>query len=262
LMDRLFELVLTGQAAAALETLARIYEGGGELRQVVRGLMERCRDKLVAAVERQDGALRARLSSALDALLHLDGEVRRHAEPRFLVEATLVRIAVEGAPAPPAEIVEAGLAPPAISSPLGGEVPAQRAEGPPSKTEPPASPSLPSAPSGEEAGLVDGWQRVLAQLPPKVKGLFREARPEREGSKLVLWFRYGFHHQNAQEHVSDVAPLVKAWLGEDVGLEFRLAEATESAPVQRPPAPEEHPFVQAAVRKLEGKVTRVREISR
>jgi hypothetical protein len=78
----------------------------------------------------------------------------------------------------------------------------------------------------------------------------------------VLWFRYGFHHQNAQEHVGDVAPLVKSWLGEDVGLEFRLAEPTESAPVQRPPAPEEHPFVQAAVRKLEGKVTRVREISR
>jgi hypothetical protein len=101
----------------------------------------------------------------------------------------------------------------------------------------------------------------LAQLPPKVKGLFREARPEREGSNLVLWFRYGFHHQNAQEHVADVKPLVSAWLGDGVGLEFRLADATD-APVQRPPAPEEHPFVEAAVRKLEGKVVRVREISR
>src|ERR671934_571730 len=107
LMDGLFELVLAGRAGEALETLGRIYDGGGELRQVVRGLMERCRDRLVVAVERRDGVLRARLSAALDALLHLDGEVRRHAEPRFLVEATLVRIAVEGGE---------------VSSPLGGEV--------------------------------------------------------------------------------------------------------------------------------------------
>jgi hypothetical protein len=109
---------------------------------------------------------------------------------------------------------------------------------------------------------MEGWQRVLAQLPPKVKGLFREARPERDGSKLVLWFRYGFHHQNAQEHAGEVQPLVRSWLGDAVELEFRLSDAGDSAPVPRPPAPEEHPFVQAAIRKLEGKVTRVREISR
>src|SRR6266851_3935153 len=35
------------------------------------------------------------LAAVLDALLHLDGEVRRHAEPRFLVEATVARLAVE-----------------------------------------------------------------------------------------------------------------------------------------------------------------------
>ena len=118
---------------------------------------------------------------------------------------------------------------------------------------------LSEVPAGD---LVEGWQRLLGQLPPKVKGLFREARPDREGSKLVLWFRYGFHHQNAQEHVGDVQPLVQGWLGEGVSLEFRLSEAGDEGPTARPPAPEEHPFVQAAVRKLEGKVTRVREISR
>ena len=60
----------------------------------------------------------------------------------------------------------------------------------------------------------------------------------------------------------DVQPLVQGWLGEGVSLEFRLSEAGDEGPTARPPAPEEHPFVQAAVRKLEGKVTRVREISR
>jgi len=95
LLDSLLDDVLVGRAAEALEELNRVYSAGAELRQVVRGLMEGCRDRLVAALTRRDNASARRLSSVLDALLHLDGEVRRHAEPRFLVEATLARLAVE-----------------------------------------------------------------------------------------------------------------------------------------------------------------------
>src|ERR1700730_7129799 len=49
--EHLFELVLTGRPVEALEGLGRIYEAGGELRQVVRGLMERCRDLRIKAIE-------------------------------------------------------------------------------------------------------------------------------------------------------------------------------------------------------------------
>jgi hypothetical protein len=42
---------------------------------------------------------------------------------------------------------------------------------------------------------------------------------------------------------------------------MRLQEAKPAGPAaKRPVAPEEDPVVQAAVRKLEGRVTRVREI--
>src|SRR6266576_1529506 len=95
LLDALLDDVLAGRAAEALTEVNRIYAAGAELRQVVRGLMESCRDRLIAALTRHDNATARRLSSVLDALLHLDGEVRRHAEPRFLVEATLARLAVE-----------------------------------------------------------------------------------------------------------------------------------------------------------------------
>src|SRR5205807_3872669 len=119
LLDSLLDDVLEGRAAEALTELNRIYAAGAELRQVVRGLMEGCRDRLVAALSKRDQATARRLSSVLDALLHLDGEVRRHAEPRFLVEATLARLAVE------AQFVE-GSAPPdalrASTSPASGEV--------------------------------------------------------------------------------------------------------------------------------------------
>src|SRR3989440_7022121 len=130
LLDGLLADVLAGRAAEALDELNRVYAVGAELRQVVRGLMEGCRDRLVAAVTARDHATARRLSAVLDALLHLDGEVRRHAEPRFLVEATLARLAVEAgisdapvmaaptsAPATPAggEVTSAPPAPPATS---------------------------------------------------------------------------------------------------------------------------------------------------
>src|SRR5438445_13144079 len=120
LLDSLLDHVLAGQAAEALAELNRVYAAGAELRQVVRGMMEGCRDRLVAALSRQDNVTARRLSGVLDALLHLDGEVRRHAEPRFLVEATLARLAVEAGTV----IEQVSASPPALraTSPQGGEV--------------------------------------------------------------------------------------------------------------------------------------------
>src|ERR1700681_4115368 len=133
LLEGLLDDVLAGRAAEALAELSRVYAAGAELRQVVRGLMEGCRDRLVAALTKRDQVTARRLSSVLDALLHLDGEVRRHAEPRFLVEATLARLAVElgtdevqaepVAVAVPAQMAPSGSALRAEpTSPQGGEV--------------------------------------------------------------------------------------------------------------------------------------------
>ena len=275
----LLDLVLEGRPSEALDTLAAIYEGGGELRQVVRGLMERCRDLLVAAIESRDAARRARLSGALDALLHLDGEVRRHAEPRFLVEATLVRLAVE-TPAP------ASVAPPVPSpSPAAPVGPPPQPSSPPVVAKDDASVDPPStasgAPAADPAGAKvdasvaptpspspvesgDGWRGVLDALKPQVRAYFREARPQLSDDTLILSFPYGFHHKMASEHVQQIQPLVKAWLGEGARVDLRLESATRPggtpATTERPPAPEEDPLVKAAERKLEGRVVRVRHL--
>ena len=232
-VDALFEAVLGGRPTEALDRLSAVYEAGGELRQVVRGIMERCRDQLVDAIERRDAAGRARLSGALDALLHLDGEVRRHAEPRFLVEATLVRLAVE------------------VSSPLGGEVPPAKPEGVGGVVSP-----APAAPTGD---LAEGWRRVLDQLSVQDRAPFLAARLALEGRLLVLAFAYAFHHQKALEGAAKLEPLVAAWLGASVKVEYRLQEgaAAVTGTALRATAPEENEMVQRAVRQLEGRVTKV-----
>jgi DNA polymerase-3 subunit gamma/tau len=236
LLDSLLDDVLAGRAAEALAELNRVYAAGAELRQVVRGLMEGCRDRLLAALSKHDQATARRLSNVLDALLHLDGEVRRHAEPRFLVEATLARLAVEAeapavvpeAPSPPAAV-------PAATSPRGGEVIA--------------------------AAPVTGWSEVLEKLNRTVRAAYLDAQPEVDGSVLVLWFRYGFHHKKAQEQSAQLMPHVRAWLGDGVKIEYRLREAEPARAAARPASPEDDPFVREIVKRFDGRVTRVKEIT-
>ena len=280
LLDSLLDDVLSGRAAEALDELNRVYSAGAELRQVVRGLMEGCRDRLVAALTRRDQATARRLSSVLDALLHLDGEVRRHAEPRFLVEATLARLAVELGTTEQLATAQGGIE--KASSPPAG-VPAPKAWEPPQPgdgddetrtTSKGGMEKASSASAGTSAAqpgdggaatgtAAKGWTEVLEKLNRTVRAAYLDAQPEVDGSTLVLWFRYGFHHKKAQEQSAQLMPLVRAWLGDGVKIDFRLREAGgASGPGPKTPSsPEDDPFVREVVRRFDGRVTRVKEVS-
>ena len=280
LLDSLLDDVLSGRAAEALDELNRVYSAGAELRQVVRGLMEGCRDRLVAALTRRDQATARRLSSVLDALLHLDGEVRRHAEPRFLVEATLARLAVELGTTEQLATAQGGIE--KASFPPAG-VPAPKAWEPPQPgdgddetrtTSKGGMEKASSASAGTSAAqpgdggaatgtAANGWPEVLEKLNRTVRAAYLDAQPEVDGSTLVLWFRYGFHHKKAQEQSAQLMPLVRAWLGDGVKIDFRLREAGgASGPGPKTPSsPEDDPFVREVVRRFDGRVTRVKEVS-
>jgi DNA polymerase III subunit gamma/tau len=262
LLEGLLDDVLAGRAAEALEELNRIYAAGAELRQVVRGLMEGCRDRLIAAVSARDNATARRLSAVLDALLHLDGEVRRHAEPRFLVEATLARLSVELG----IDDAEARVPPPALraTSAQGGEVTetAVRATAPVFTEDPEPALEPVARLVSQSGGDVTGWGAVLEQLNRTVRAAYLDAQPEVDGTTLVLWFRYGFHHKKAQEQSRELLPLVRAWLGDEVKVDYRLKESgAEASRPAKVASPEDDPFVREVVRRFDGRVTRVKEVS-
>ncbi len=272
LVASLLDAVLAGRAAEALSSLGALYEGGVELRPLVRGLMERCRDRLVAAIESSDGVARARLSACLDALLHLDGEVRRHAEPRFLVEATLVRLAVEAegpiaAPAPaPAAPAPAPAAPAqAPPNPAPALVPAASA---PSLVEVAAAapPEVVAAGPPPDAAVAPGppdenWKRLLEELPPSARGIFKQAQVAFEPGRIVLSYPYKGQYDVAAGKEAELQRLVGTYYGPDMKVELRLLPLSDRGAPARPAAPEEHPVVQAAIKTLEGRVVRVRETS-
>jgi len=109
------------------------------------------------------------------------------------------------------------------------------------------------------AGPVSGWNDVLEKLNRTVRAVYLDAQPEVDGSVLVLWFKYGFHHKKAQEQSAQLVPHVRAWLGDDVRIDFRLRE--NDTPKARAASPEDDPFVREIVKRFDGRVTRVREIS-
>jgi DNA polymerase-3 subunit gamma/tau len=262
LLDSLLDDVLSGRAAEALDELNRVYAAGAELRQVVRGLMESCRDRLVAALTRRDTATARRLSSVLDALLHLDGEVRRHAEPRFLVEATLARLAVElgTGSAPAATPVPAASSTPNVDTSRPVAVAAPQPAAIAAATE---AVTVAAAPA--DSAVIGAWTDVLDKLNRTVRAAYLDAQPEVDGTTLVLWFRYGFHHKKAQEQSQQLMPLVRAWLGTGVKVDYRLRETGAAAAAPNPKAaavsPEDDPFVREVVRRFDGRVTRVKEVS-
>ncbi len=97
-----------------------------------------------------------------------------------------------------------------------------------------------------------------------VRAAYLDAKPEVNGTTLVLWFQYGFHHKKAQEQSAQLLPLVRAWLGDTVIVEFKLREASaEMAKTagKGTASPEDDPFVREVVRRFDGRVTRVKEIS-
>ncbi|HYM67805.1 MAG TPA: DNA polymerase III subunit gamma/tau [Patescibacteria group bacterium] len=260
LLDSLIDHLLAGRAAECLAELGRVYAEGAELRQVVRGLMEGCRDRLVAALGRRDQAEARRLSVVLDALLHLDGEIRRHAEPRFLVEATLARLAVETGIT--GEIAPAAPAP--VRAAAGGGLPG--AADPAARPAPVAVEQAEVATGGGYApppqAPVAGWSEVLEKLNRTVRAAYLDAQPEVDGSTLILWFRYGFHHKKAQEQSMQLMPHVRAWLGDGVKVDYRLRDQEVSKTGSRSAAsPEDDPFVREVVRRFDGRVTRVKEVS-
>ena len=56
-------------------------------------------------------------------------------------------------------------------------------------------------------------------------------------------------------------PHVRAWLGDGVKVDFRLREGDTPKPTQKANSPEDDPFVREVVRRFDGRVTRVKEVS-
>ena len=117
------------------------------------------------------------------------------------------------------------------------------------------------APASVSSAPVAGWGEVLEKLNRTVRAAYLDAQPEVDGTVLVLWFRYGFHHKKAQEQSAQLMPHVREWLGAGVKVDYRLREQPAESRAAKPLSPEDDPFVREVVRRFDGRVTKVRDVS-
>ena len=193
LLVDLLTAVTSGDAAATLSRLQGFYEAGGDMRQLVRGLLQAIREAALRSVghrqqeefgsgvgQRLEKVGRAAGRSALldlwKGLMEMEPELRKGADARLLLELTLLR---NMTPAVPGSLAVA-------VSPVS--IPAAA----------PASPVAVPAPAASSAAMASGasgadlrWEAMKQKLPLPVASLLKDAWLGQAGDGVVrIQFRY------------------------------------------------------------------------
>ena len=223
----LLERTVTGDAAGVLTSLQLFYDAGGDVRQLVRGLLTAIREAALAAVGyREADGLGSAVTSRLEklgrtagrralldlwkGLMEMEPELRKGADARLLLEVTLLQAMAETGGRPvqaiglkaPAAVAHPGspaagpLAPP-VSLPVPPAQPVSAAGEPAvRKDEPPAPP--PDLPFAVEDPA--SFEALKQRLPRPVASLLMEARLLRGGNGSVrVEFRWPAHLELMQK---------------------------------------------------------------
>src|SRR2546427_781973 len=255
---RLLAVVTEGDGAKMLGELQRFYDAGGDVRQLVRGLLGAIREAPLLSVGYQDAeslggaasaglekigraAGRNALLSLWKGLMEMEPEVRKGADARLLLEVTLlsamaqpVRVAVPvAAPTPDA---------------VGGE-----------RVIEPAMDAEPAV-----LGPDPRWDALKQKLPKPVGSLLMDAQlAEVKDSLVRIEFRYPAHAElmNGAKNRETLLVAVREIFGVDARVEL-VAGDKHSAPAPPPPVRQgasiaDDPLVKEAMNRFDATNVRV-----
>ena len=273
---RLLGCVTTGDAARTLGELQKFYDAGGDVRQLVRGLLGAIREAALLSVGYQDAeGLGGAASAGLDkigqaagknallglwkGLMEMEPELRKGADARLLLEVTLLQnmsqpIAKAPAPATPTDesagehVMESALAPePARIAANAGPTAAVAAN------------------AGAAAVGVDArWDALKHRLPKPVASLLTDARLAAVRDGLVrVEFRYPAHVDLMQRPLNRETLLaaVREIFGPETRVELVPAEkpvdAEASSSLPRSSSIADDPLVKEAMNRFDATNVRV-----
>src|SRR5438309_1688594 len=256
---RLLGYVVEGDGARTLGELQTFYDAGGDIRQLVRGLLSAIREAALLSVGYQDaeslgGAASAGLEkigraagrNALLALwkglMEMEPELRKGADARLLLEVTLLSNMSQPVPvtvAPAAASVEAVGAERVIEAPM--------------------------APEPAVLGPDARWEALKNRLPKPIASLLMDARLATVRDALVrVEFRYPAHAELMQKPNNRDALLAAARevFGAEARLELVTAEkppgsSTIAAPPRAAASIADDPLVKEAMNRFDATNVRV-----
>jgi len=251
---------ISGDAAGMLTRLQGFYDAGGDVRQLVRGLLQVIREAAVLSVGYREQAVGGEASARLEqigraagsavlldlwkGLMLMEPELRKGADARLLLEVTLLRsmTAMGTEAARPAAPRAAAAATPGIKeAPAGmpGPVPAA---------------TLPAQADAR-------WEALKQKLPRPISSLLQEARLVASDRSLRIEFRYPAHLEQMQkaEKKEMLVQAAREVFGADVGLELAALEkpAATAAPPKPAPSVAEDPVVKDAMNRFDAVNVRV-----
>ena len=253
---RLLAVVTEGDGAKMLGELQRFYDAGGDVRQLVRGLLGAIREAALLSVGYQDAeslggaasaglerigraAGRNALLSLWKGLMEMEPEVRKGADARLLLEVTLLSNMMRPVP------VTVPVATPTTEA-VGGE----RMIEPAMDAEP--------AMLGPDAR----WDALKQRLPKMVGSLLMDARLAEVKEGLVrIEFRYPAHAELMQKASNRETLLVavREIFGADSRVELVAGEKKPSAAAPARPAGSiaDDPLVKEAMNRFDATNVRV-----
>ncbi len=268
---------VSGDAAVTLGTLQRFYDAGGDVRQLVRGLLGAIREAALLSVGYQDDeglggtasaglakigrtAGRAVLLGLWKGLMEMEPELRKGADARLLLEVTLLQnMGQSGAAGVPA--VAPAVAPGVVERAVGA--PSAAAGSPAS----PGSPSPPASPGGAAEGIAVSaadarWEALKQRLPKPVSSLLMGARLSAVHNGVVrIEFRYPAHLELMQKAANKDAlqRAVHEVFGDEARVELAAGEkpAATPGPPAKGPSLADDPLVKEAMNRFDAVNVRV-----
>jgi len=257
---RLLGYVVEGDGARTLGDLQMFYDAGGDVRQLVRGLLSAIREAALRSVGYQDAeglggsasaglekigraAGRNALLALWKGLMEMEPELRKGADARLLLEVTLLSNMNQAVPVAVAPMV-------ARADAIGAERVLEPA----------------MAPEPAVLGPDARWDALKNRLPKPVASLLMDARLTAVADGLVrIEFRYPAHadlmlRPNNREALLGV---VREIFGPEARVELSVADkpATAAPPATRPSASiADDPLVKEAMNRFDA--TNVRVIPR
>ena len=229
---RLLGYITEGDAVKTLGQLQTFYDAGGDVRQLVRGLLGAIREAALLSVGFQDqegfggapsaslekigrGAGRNALLNLWKGLMEMEPELRKGADARLLLEVTLLQNMSQPVPlavAPAVPMAEA----------VGGE----------RIIEPAMAPEAAAGPDSR-------WEALKNRLPKPVASLLMDARLAAVRDGLVrVEFRYPAHAELMQKasNRDTMLAAVREIFGPDARLELVAADKPAAPAAGSPPA--------------------------
>ena len=234
---------VSDDAAGVLGRLQAFYDAGGDVRQLVRGLLSAIREAAMLSVGYREGeglgqetagrlekiaraAGRRQLLALWKGLMEMEPELRKGADARLLLEVTLLQgmsdAAGPAAERPVAERPAPAGPPPAQRPPIADRPTVEPQAG--GASERPVEPAEPAA-----AGLQ--FEALKQKLPRHVSSLLMDARlASAAGGAIRIEFRYPTHLDLMQR--ADKRELLAAAAREVFGPESRVELGIEPRPAE------------------------------